>query len=133
SGHTPLSYLYPPYQVMILNLVKKGFIVFAIDCVSQGERIQHYDPEKNASVIAGSTTREHSYLGRQTLMAGVSVARSFIWDGIRAIDYLLTREEVDPERLGITGHSGGGAQSAYNFAIDERIKAGAPVNYITGF
>ncbi|HLU90735.1 MAG TPA: acetylxylan esterase, partial [Cyclobacteriaceae bacterium] len=133
SGHTPLSYLYPPYQVVILNLVKKGFIVFAIDCVGQGERIQHYDPEKKASVIPGSTTREHSYLGKQTLMSGVSIARYFIWDGIRAVDYLLTRREVDPDRLGVTGHSGGGAQSAYNFAFDERLKAGAPVNYITGF
>jgi dienelactone hydrolase len=133
SGHTPLSYLFPAYRLMILNLVKKGFIVFAIDCISQGERIQHYDPEKKGSVIAGSTTREHSYLGNQTLLAGVSLARYFTWDGIRGIDYLLTRSDVDPERLGVTGQSGGGAQAAYIFAFDERIKAGAPINYITGF
>jgi len=56
-----------------------------------------------------------------------------IWDGIRAVDYLLTRKEVDPARIGVTGQSGGGTQSSYIFAFDERIKAGAPVNYITGF
>lgn len=132
SGHTQESFRYKEYQLMILNFVKKGFIVFGIDPVSQGERIQIYDPEKNASVI-GPTTREHGYLGGQTLINGVSLARYFIWDGIRAIDYLLTRKEVDPARLGVTGQSGGGTQSSYIFAFDERIKAGAPVNYITGF
>jgi dienelactone hydrolase len=132
SGHTQESFRYREYQLMILNLVKKGFIVFGIDPVSQGERIQLYDPEKNASVI-GPTTREHGYLGTQCFISGVSLARYFIWDGIRAVDYLLTRKEVDPARLGVTGQSGGGTQSSYIFAFDERIKAGAPVNYITGF
>jgi cephalosporin-C deacetylase-like acetyl esterase len=117
SGHTQESFRYKEYQIMILNLVKKGFIVFGIDPVSQGERIQHYDPEKNASVI-GPTTREHEYLGNQTLISGVSLARYFIWDGIRGIDYLLTREEVDPANIGVTGQSGGGTQSSYIFAFD---------------
>ena len=81
SGHTQDAFRYDAYQVMILNLVKKGFIVFAIDPISQGERIQLYDPEKNASFI-GPTTREHSYLGHQCFISGVSLARYFIWDGI---------------------------------------------------
>lgn len=132
SGHTQNAFRYNSYQIMILNLVKKGFIVFAIDPVSQGERVQIYDAEKNTSLI-GPTTREHGYLGNQTIINGVSLARYFIWDGIRAVDYLLTRKEVDSERIGVTGQSGGGTQSTYIFAFDERIKAGAPVNYITGF
>ena len=132
SGHTENSFRHDSYQVMIQNLVKKGFIVFAIDPISQGERIQHYDPKKNVSLI-GPTTIEHNYLGNQTFLSGVSLARYFIWDGIRAVDYLLSRKEVDPDRIGVTGQSGGGTQSAYIFAFDERIKAGAPVNYITGF
>jgi dienelactone hydrolase len=131
SGHTQESFRYKEYQLMILNLVKKGFIVFGIDPVSQGERIQHYDPEKNASVI-GPTTREHGYLGSQCFISGVSLGRYFIWDGIRGVDYLISRKEVDPARIGVTGQSGGGTQSSYIFAFDERIKAGAPVNYITG-
>ena len=132
SGHTQDAFRYPSYQTMILNLVKKGFIVFAIDPVSQGERVQLNDDQNKASFI-GPTTREHSYLGSQTIISGVSLARYFIWDGIRAIDYLLTRKEVDPDRLGVSGQSGGGTQAAYIFACDDRIKAGAPVNYITGF
>ena len=132
SGHYQEAFRNPNYQTVILNLVKKGFIVFAIDPLSQGERVQLYDDVKKASSI-GPTTREHGYLGAQTLISGVSIARYFIWDGIRSIDYLLTRKDVDPTRLGVTGHSGGGTQSAYIFACDERIKAGAPINYITGF
>ena len=56
-----------------------------------------------------------------------------IWDGIRSVDYLLTRKEIDPERIGITGRSGGGTQSAYIAAFDERINVVAPECYITSF
>jgi dienelactone hydrolase len=128
-GHTGIAFRGEAYQTMILHLVQKGFIVFAIDPVGQGERIQYYDPEKKASAISG----EHSYFGNQCLIAGVSSSRYFIWDGIRGIDYLVSRKEVDPGRIGVTGLSGGGTQTAYISAFDERVKASAPSCYITGF
>jgi len=56
-----------------------------------------------------------------------------IWDGIRSVDYLISREEVDSRRIGITGRSGGGTQAAYIAAFDERIIAVAPECYTTGF
>jgi hypothetical protein len=56
-----------------------------------------------------------------------------MWDGIRAVDYVLTRSEVDPTRIGITGRSGGGTQSAWIAALDKRIYAAAPESYITNF
>lgn len=132
SGHTPDGYRDPTYQHKILNLVKKGFIVFAIDPVSQGERLQYYDPDSGRSIV-GSATREHSYAGTQAFITGSSQARYMIWDGIRAVDYLFSRDEVDPRRIGITGRSGGGTQTAYVAAFDERIKAAAPEAYITSF
>lgn len=49
------------------------------------------------------------------------------WFGIRALDYLCTRPEVDTNRFGITGHSGGGAYSWTVTALDDRIKAAAPL------
>ena len=49
------------------------------------------------------------------------------WFGIRALDYLCTRPEVDTNRFGITGHSGGGAYSWIITALDDRIKAAAPL------
>ncbi|MEO8962730.1 MAG: acetylxylan esterase [Ginsengibacter sp.] len=132
SGHSDLGYRNPIYQHVILNLVSKGFIVFAFDPVGQGERSEYYDPQKGKSSVGGPTT-EHSLAGAQAFIAGSSEARYMVWDGIRAVDYLLTRKEVDPARIGITGRSGGGTQTAYIAAIDDRIKAAAPENYITNF
>lgn len=53
------------------------------------------------------------------------------WNGIRAVDYLQSREDVDPERIGITGRSGGGAYSWWVAALDDRIKVAVPVAGIT--
>ncbi|MFC1558756.1 alpha/beta hydrolase family protein [candidate division KSB1 bacterium] len=131
-GHWDKAFRAEGPQQFIYNLVKKGFIVFAIDPVGQGERLQYYDPEKKEFIMKEPTT-EHSYVGNQCFLCGVSPGRYFAWDGIRGIDYLLTRSEVDPERIGITGISGGGTQTSYIAAFDERIKAVAPTCYITGF
>ena len=132
SGHTDQGYRHPIYQQAILNLVEKGFIVFAFDPIDQGERYEYYDPETRKSII-GERDEEHSYIGAQPFISGSSLAKYVIWDGIRAIDYLVTRKEVDTARIGITGRSGGGTQSAYIAAFDNRIKAAAPGNYITNF
>lgn len=132
SGHAPDGYRGKVYQHVILNLVKKGFIVLAFDPVGQGERLEYFDSKTGRSSVGGPTI-EHSYPGAQAFVTGSSQARYMIWDGIRGVDYLLSRKEVDSERIGITGRSGGGTQSAYIAALDERINAAAPENYITSF
>ncbi len=132
SGHAEEGYRSAIYLHIIVNLVKKGFIVFAFDPVGQGERLEYFDPKTGKSIVGGPTA-EHSYPGAQAFITGSSQARYMIWDGIRAVDYLLTRKEVDPVRIGITGRSGGGTQSAYIAAIDDRIYAAAPENYLTNF
>jgi dienelactone hydrolase len=53
------------------------------------------------------------------------------WNGIRAIDYLCSRKEVDPARIGMTGRSGGGAYTWYVSALDERVKVACPVAGMT--
>jgi dienelactone hydrolase len=53
------------------------------------------------------------------------------WNGIRALDYLCSRKEVDPNRIGMTGRSGGGAYTWYVAALDERVKVACPVAGIT--
>src|SRR3569832_1181284 len=70
-------------------------------------------------------------MGNLAYLVGANLARWEIWDGVRAVDYLLTRDDVAPERINITGSSGGGTQTAYIAAIDKRIKAAAPSCYIT--
>lgn len=132
SGHTELGFRSDVYQRVIINLVEKGFVVFAFDPLGQGERLQYIDLETGKSKVGGPTT-EHSYAGAQTLLTGISLSNYFIWDGVRAVDYLETRPEVDMQRIGITGRSGGGTQSAMIAAYDERIYAAAPECYITSF
>lgn len=132
SGHAEEGYRSRVYQHVILNLVTKGFIVFAFDPVGQGERLEYYDPATGKSSVGGPT-KEHSYPGAQAFITGASQARYMIWDGIRAVDYLVSRREVDPSRIGITGRSGGGTQSAYIAAFDERVLAAAPENYLTSY
>lgn len=134
SGHSDAGFRAPAYQSFIVNLVRKGFIVLAFDPLGQGERLQYYNPKTGLSEFgAGSSTREHFRAGSQCFLTGSSLARYMIWDGIRSVDYLLTRPEVDPKRLGITGRSGGGTQTAYIAAMDERLHAAAPENYLTTF
>jgi hypothetical protein len=130
SGHSDNGYRSNGYQNEILNFVKKGFIVFAFDPMGQGERLQYYKTETGKSRFRWPSY-EHSYPGAQLFITGNTMARNFIWDGIRAVDYLFTRKEVDAGRIGIIGRSGGGTQSAYIAAFDDRIKAAAPENYIT--
>ncbi|MFC1558447.1 alpha/beta hydrolase family protein [candidate division KSB1 bacterium] len=127
-GHNQYSYKEDLYQTVILNLVKKGFIVFAIDPLGQGEHVQYYDPELKFSAV-GYSVIEHSYFGAQCFLSGSSCAKYFIWDGIRAIDYLISRNEVDDKRIGVTGLSGGGTISSYMCAFDDRIKAAVPMNW----
>lgn len=84
-----------------------------------------YMDEKTGKSLIGGSTHEHSYPAAQALLLGKSIARHFVWDGIRAIDYLATRKEVDMSRVGIHGLSGGGTQAAYIAALDDRVAASA--------
>ena len=130
-GHSPTSFRRDAYQHKIINLVKKGFVVLAYDPIGQGERLQYYDEELGKSIFPPN--HEHSYPGAQCYISGYSSATHFIWDGIRAIDVLLSRPEVDPSRLGMNGISGGGNMTAVISAIDDRILAAAPECWITNF
>jgi dienelactone hydrolase len=60
--------------------------------------------------------------------AGYTPAGVECWNGVRGIDYLLTRPEVDPERIGVTGISGGGATTVWIAAADDRVKVAVPVS-----
>jgi dienelactone hydrolase len=129
-GHTVNGFRSPVYQRVAINLVKKGFAVLAFDPVGQGERWQYFNEGENTRRF-NSATIEHSYPGAQCYIAGYSPTNYFVWDGMRCVDYLLSRKEIDPERIGMTGRSGGGTQTAFTAAIDERILAAAPECFIT--
>jgi cephalosporin-C deacetylase-like acetyl esterase len=115
-----------------VGLARKGFVVLEYDPLGQGERKQYWDSDLQASKVGGSTS-EHSHANGQTLLIGDSVARYRINDGIRGIDYLVSRKDVDPQRIGCTGCSGGGTLTSYISALDDRVKVAVPACYITSW
>jgi dienelactone hydrolase len=129
-GHEQEAFRNQLIQVINYNLVKKGIIVFTIDPPGQGEHVQVYDTSVKFS-YAGYSVLEHCYFGNQCFLSGFNCAKYFIWDGIRAIDYLVSRKEVDPERIGVTGFSGGGTVTSYLGAYDERVKVSVPCSWAT--
>src|ERR1051326_3698580 len=128
AGHADNGKMH--YQALCQRLVQRGYVVIAWDPVGQGERSQFWDAKAGRSRY-NLICAEHAVMGNLAYLAGTNLARWEIWDGIRAVDYLVTRPDVDPDRINITGTSGGGFQTAHIAALDPRIKVSAPSCYIT--
>jgi cephalosporin-C deacetylase-like acetyl esterase len=131
-GHEQGSKSHHAWQRLLITFARNGFVVLTYDPIGQGERIQNYDPDFK-QWKAGSSTTEHTVIGIQCLLTGQNLARYTVWDGMRALDYLLSRKEVDSTKIGCTGNSGGGTMTAYLSALDDRIKVAAPSCYITSW
>lgn len=114
------------------NLAAKGFVVLAYDPIGQGERQQAYDALLGNSLIGGSVA-QHMQNGALSLLLGEGVMRYFVADGRRGVDYLVSRPEVDAERIGATGCSGGGTVTTFVSALEPRIKVAAPACYMQTF
>jgi cephalosporin-C deacetylase-like acetyl esterase len=117
-------------QAVPVSLAKQGYIVLIYDPIGQGERSEYWNPEKNISEIR-VVQNQHCAAGFQCFLTGTNFAQYRIWDGIRAIDYLVSRPDVDHERIAVAGISGGGTMSTYIAAMDQRVKLCNPVCYIT--
>jgi dienelactone hydrolase len=116
-GHWAGARRDPVVQARCLGLVKLGFFVLAVDAFGSGERYTKPALGTYHGALYGSTLWP----------AGLTLLGCQVYDNRRAVDYLLTRPEVDGERLGITGASGGGNQTMYAGALDERFRAVVPV------
>lgn len=105
-----------------------GLAMFVVDPIEQGERIQTFDGNtprfKKRSGVA------HNAIGAGSILLGRSTATFEVWDMIRALDYLQWRTDIIPNKIGVAGCSGGGTQTAYIMALDERVQAAAPSCYI---
>lgn len=129
-GHAPQGKSYPSYQRVCQGLAKLGFVAFGFDPQGQGERI-YYPDSSGKRTRTGSVDDEHSTAGRQMLLTGDTATRLQTWDAVRAVDYLYTLPFVDRSRIGTTGQSGGGTDSMFLLAVDDRISAAALSSAIT--
>jgi len=130
-GHSNNGKAYLQYQSFAQGLARLGYVVLIFDPIGQGERLQ-YPNEKLQSRI-GIGVREHLYGGNQQFLVGEFFGAWRAWDGIRALDYLLTRKEVDPKRIGVTGCSGGGTMTTWLCGVDRRWTMAAPSCFVTTF
>ena len=127
-GHSRNGKASGAYQSTCILMARHGFVVLIYDPIGQGERCQLLDDD-GQPIVWGTT--EHTLTDIGARLTGVCAANYRIWDGIRSLDYLVSRPEVDPERIGCTGNSGGGTLTSYLMATDDRILAAAPSCYLT--
>lgn len=129
-GHSANGKAADAYQRASILLAKNGIAALCYDPIGQGERLQVLPAEGGQPL---SSTLEHTMVDVSSIPLGSCTARYRIWDGMRSLDYLASRPEIDPKRLGCTGNSGGGTLTSYLMALDERIVAAAPGCYLTNF
>lgn len=130
-GHSSNGKTAEAYQSFAQGLARQGYVVLIYDPIGQGERLQHVT--KDLQPRFGTGTSEHLHVGGQMCLVGDFLGSWFSWDGIRALDYLLTRPEVDPHHVGLTGNSGGGTQATWLCGVEPRFTMAAPSCFVTTF
>lgn len=130
AGHSVNGKASATYQTAFIGFAKRGIAVLAYDPPGQGERLEFFDPASGKS-RTGVGVAEHLMAGVQCVLTGTNLARYEIHDGIRAVDYLLTRKEIDPKRIAVAGNSGGGTQAAYLAVLEPRLAAVVSSCYMT--
>lgn len=145
-GHSDNGKAFETYQRASILLAMKGMAALCYDTIGQGERSQFAESGEQGvgslhspsslfpaqSSLAGGTV-VHCMAGVGSMLLGRNTATFCIWDGIRGLDYLASRDDIDPRRLGCTGNSGGGTLTSYLMALDGRIACAAPSCYLCGF
>lgn len=116
-GHALDAKAYGLYQEVSIRLVRNGYAVLIYDPINQGERLLYPGNRAKADLCGG-----HNRMGKQLLLMNEPFCAWRLWDGIRAVDYLASRPEVERAQLGVTGQSGGGTLSSYLWAFDRRLR-----------
>lgn len=129
-GHSENGKAYESYQQASILLAKNGIAALCYDPPGQGERSQIV--AQNGLKPLGPTV-QHTLIGTGSILLGRNVAADIIWDGIRAIDYLQSRSDIDGSHIVCTGNSGGGTQTSYLMAIEPRITCAVPCCYLTSW
>ncbi len=130
-GHSANGKAAEPYQSFAQGLARQGYVVLIFDPIGQGERLQYVGDDLKP--LHGIGVSEHLLAGNQQTLVGEFLGAWRAWDGIRALDYLLSREEVDPKHVGITGNSGGGTMTTWLCGVEPRWTMAAPACFVTTF
>jgi hypothetical protein len=117
NGHWPEARMSESVQSVAITLAKNGYVCLAIDAFGAGER----------STVHGIYEYHGGNLGASLLNVGESLLGFQVSDNMRGVDLLTSLPYVDPQKIGATGASGGGNQTMWVTAMDERIKAAMPV------
>ncbi len=134
------------HQRVSILFARSGIAALSYDPIGQGERYQAFAPDGQPLTGGGQVTRprsqqlenlpgkptfgpveEHTLMGIGSILVGRNTATYRIFDGMRCIDYLVSRPDIDADKIGCTGVSGGGTLTSYLMALDERIKCAASV------
>lgn len=102
-------------QALAGTLARQGHVVFAYDMLGYNDTMQ----------------TPHTWTSKREQLWGFTPLGLQLWNSIRVVDFLLSLAEVDPERIGATGASGGGTQTFLLTAVDARVKYSAPVNMVS--
>jgi hypothetical protein len=116
-GHWPEAKLAGPVQSIGHTLALQGYIVLSIDAFGAGER----------SMVHGIYDYHGANLGASLMNVGKTLLGIQVSENMRGVDLLCSLPEVDREHIGATGASGGGNQTMWLAAMDERIKAAVPI------
>ncbi|NDJ87231.1 MAG: prolyl oligopeptidase family serine peptidase [Chloroflexi bacterium] len=108
-----------PSEAFGLELVKRGYVVFAPDALAFEDRCPtDIDPDDPFDAYMHNFTEL-----AVRLLRGETLLKSVIWDASRGLDYLLSRREVDAKRIGFMGHGYGAKMAIWVMAFDERVFA----------
>lgn len=134
-GHSLNGKAETAYQSFCQGLARMGYVVLIYDPIGQGERFQYIKDEgaKGLKSRYGGSVSEHIQCGNQQGLVGEFFGAWRAWDGVRALDYLLSRPEVDPKRVGVTGNSGGGTMTTWLCGVESRWSMAAPSCFVTTF
>jgi cephalosporin-C deacetylase-like acetyl esterase len=130
-GHSTNGKAAEAYQSFAQGLARQGYVCLIYDPIGQGERLQYVKDDLSPRMGVG--VGEHLHAGNQQFLVGEFFGMWRAWDGIRALDYLLTRPEVDKQQIGVTGNSGGGTMTTWLCGIEQRWAMGAPSCFVTTF
>ncbi|MBQ9456207.1 MAG: hypothetical protein IJU53_11130 [Thermoguttaceae bacterium] len=118
-GHSHNGKGYENYQRVTALHALNGIAAMIVDPIDQGERFQNIDPVAKKELSA--SVHGHNLLGIGSILLGRNTAMFEIWDAMRAFDYMQTRDDIRHENLGLAGLSGGGTQTSYVMALEDRV------------